>query len=470
MNSGNPERFLSLLAQIDRSLLYLEKRAVTITLVYILLGLAQLAFSVALGIHLISFDGRLTDGSQIAGFTGPKDVGYALALNVSVVPILLVPPLLFVLLRARATMEILAEKLIDSGMVRKKTAPFEPCDRDEFLAAWRKHMSVGAVFGIFFSLGPITLMIYDLYDVIWRPLMAEQPIYEICPGLKLADDYPCNLFNTSIDLDWSIASLYPGGMSSKAGNLFFAALVYLLAPITGAFITFFSFAQFAFFGSFYSRASLDGMGIVITPNLDSQDSRLGFELFLKTFSYIFWSAVFVVIILFLGHVQNIYWRVPEARNIFEFYGLSQINALTNIKEVFAFFGEDLAETWSLERGNLLKTRQTIFAVMVVPMAFLTPLIFGYLVLYDTAFHGRKLMKKQLSEAANIDQKKLKKVEDMKVAPVAWTGLKGLWLPLLLIVSIAAYVLPRLIIIVAALLGVLALWEIFKIVRKRRRRP
>jgi hypothetical protein len=452
------------LAWVDRVLLRLNRRAGAVTIVWVALGLGLLAVSMALGIAVFPFDGRLVDGGQISGFVRPKDVGYASALNVSLVSTVLLPALLFTLVRARSAMERLAETLVKSGMVRSRTKPFDPCDKEEFLAAWRKHMGVSAAFGVFFTLLGAGVMIHDFYDVVMRPLMAEEPIYEICPGLKFAADYPCNLFNTSIDLDWSISALYPDGPSSRVATGVFAGFVYLLAPIAGAAIAFFSFIQFVFFGSFYSRPSLETMGIAITPRPGAENPSAGFEHFTETFICISWSALLVVMILYLGHMQNIYWRVPAASTIIEFYGFAKLASLTSFDAIWNFFTEDVARIWSVGPSELLKTRQSVFAVILVPFVFLTPLVFGYLVLFDTALQGRGLMR-DLPETRNSTRKHAEKTKPVSPWPIIWTGLSCIWLLIILMVAIASFVWPRLFFIVFILSSIMALQNARRLLKK-----
>lgn len=444
------------LARIDSALLYFNRHALPITVLWAAVGVLLLGVSILLGIYILPFDGQLADGERISGFTRPKNVGYASALNISLVSIVLLPALLLTLVRARSAMENLAERLVENGMVRNRTKPLDPCDKEEFFTAWRKHMGVSAAFGVFFTFLATAMMLHDYYDVVLRPLMADEPIYEICPGLKFAADYPCNLFNTSIDLDWSIAALYPDGPSSKVVSAVFAGFVYLAAPIAGAAVTFFSFIQFVFFGSFYSRPSLEGMKIAITPAQGADNPGAGFEHFTETFTCISWSALLVVIILYTGHMQDIYWRVPEASTIVEFYGFTKLSALTSIDAVWKFLIETPSQTWSLDRSDLFQTRQAVFAVILVPFVFLTPLIFAYLVLFDTATQGRELMKKNLPEGEDGSQNNADKIRAVSAWPIIQTGFNCIWLLGILIIAVASFIWPRLIFIVLILLAILAL--------------
>jgi len=453
------------LAWVDQAFLDLNRHAGAIAILWIAIGALLLLFSFFLGISVLPFDGRLADGNIIDGFTQPKDVGYAFALNVWAVSLVLLPALMFTLIRARSAMEQLAEKLAATGMVRRRNEPSKPYARADFLAAWRKHMGLSAAFGVCFALLAVAVMFHDFYDAVLRPLMAEEPIYEICPGLRFAADYPCNLFNAGIDLDWSISALYQDGSTNRAISGVFASVVYLTTPVVGGAIGFFSFFQFVFFGSFYSRPSLEAMGITILPAPNAENPTAGFELFTETFVRMSWCALIAVITLYTGQMQNIYWRVPEASSMVEFYQLGQLGSLTSLQAIWTFLTEDPAQMWAFERSELLKTRHAIFAVLLVPFAFVTPLIFAYFVLFDTAIQGKGLLQRTGSATAPDAQDKTDKISNVSAWQIVRTDLRSVWLLMIVVIAIASFIWTRFIFIVIILVGALLLEKALRLFTK-----
>jgi len=130
------------------------------------------------------------------------------------------------------------------------------------------------------------------------------------------------------EADWSVAApicAYTSESSDQceqlagrnAINETFAAVAYLYLPFSGAIVAIGFMVGFGLFSRFVFAADLRAAGIMVIPDVNSKDTRRGFEVLEPMFLFAVIGCFVLFAMGYLVTLQNVYLRRPEA-NIFLF--------------------------------------------------------------------------------------------------------------------------------------------------------
>lgn len=336
-------------------------------------------------------------GIALAAISGPlkidkvlqpedKEVGYLLAPNWILSPILLFPLLgLLTFLLVRQIDEALP-KLIRSRMV---------VNRGSRKAARTTQSLKRRFYTILGGLLPVWLLLSALASVVsydeWSTICAA-PLDDM-QSLEDVRQYNDNTSGKKIEVDWSIAGVFKENVDRQSNKRFsFAALV-VLQSLELWVLALFLIVTMAF-GAFILSLSL-GKRSRLVPNLKSEDPRKGFELFEGAGFLILMAVLVTFLALYFTKLQNTFMRVEGSPHIFEF-------VFGPVREVIAAGkGQALADLGGLIElvqgmSDFSSTWANIGGLFSVSILWI---VVPFLLLLASAYVAQRLMTELLDPAA-----------------------------------------------------------------------
>ena len=278
------------------------------------LGVAFLVFANLIGIAWFGW-------SQVADipaeWLGPKEVGYAMALNWSVSSIVLLPLAGTLILLAMRELTTLPDTLASRHMlVSKDLSPILSGDI-RLQKMWRDLRRLAVLLLTCFFLLVFAFAIIDFFQVVlpaYQNANLAQNLNDVGVTAKIPLDH------YAFERDWSVAAVLnsnSAGAIDPYWNFIFALAVYVLYAGIGIGLMFSFFFVVLVFGVFLMPGVVSQYGLVLIPDLKSNDERRGFEIFGPFFGYAVSVSALCFCMCYLMTLQNIYLRTPD-RTLLEF--------------------------------------------------------------------------------------------------------------------------------------------------------
>ena len=283
-------------------------------LVSLFLGVAGIIAAMLIGVGFVKWDPQVVDGVEWAG---PKQVGYVPALNWSVSTVLLVPLALMLVLMASQELVHVRRLMVKRKMI--VSADFEPLRQDDrrIERMWRavRRVTKWCMIGVTTLMLIFAMVDYvAVVDSVYHNEKVRGRINVVSPnGGYTLDD-------VTMERDWSLAALLRRSDAKETVpvlNRVFALFVYVVYAGIGVGILFSFFVALFGVGMFFIPEVARNYGLLVIPDLTSQDRRRGFELLGPFFSRTISVAALCLMLCYLMTLQNIYLRVP-ARTLVEF--------------------------------------------------------------------------------------------------------------------------------------------------------
>ncbi len=280
--------------------------------------------------------------------TGSKEVGFFLALNWSVTALLLMP-------LAWTLIYLALSEASDAWteMARRRmlvTADFTPVDaaHPNFLRM-QNHIRLFVLGGITGVTALMLTLAYLDYAQVAGSFYGDAAEMEKFDRL---DDQGYPLSQPDLERDWMVASFLssPGADPVDAGaNRAFSLAAYLIYVGIGI-GSLLSFGLVIIgLGATFMRGIAQNYGLLVIPDLTSDDRRCGFEVVRRFFTFAIVAALIGCVMIYLMGIQNIYLRSP-AESIFAFLTPDMAafndaaNWRDNIDALFGFlFSESVAK-------------------------------------------------------------------------------------------------------------------------------
>lgn len=388
---------------------------ITVTILFIILGVVGVMIAGRMGIGSVRFDGVLVNGFDVlpAGHAGAfeKEVGYFYALNWAAFGCLVAP---FVVFAGLGVLQSIRTTLLDlcaRGMIRDKD--FRPVPLSEVEPLLAAHLRRSrAVFLIVFAVVMI-FMLSDWWDVVGGPILHPETVR-------------APLSDPAMEYDWSVASLYPGQEVNRWGLLIFGLVGYVvLAGFVPAFFVGVLLSA-VYFVTFLINIDRGGHGyrLAAIPEREFADPYFGFKSFEFFFNNLLIACMLIMLALWVMLVQNIYLRDPTSPDIAQFL-LHDVAFARKILGFKAAAGE--ASQWALGPAlRTLENLQVALSVLLAPVVFLTALFLCWMLLRKTALKARSLSRQHLAQIAaeigETPETTLPKLREMRIWPVGWISL------------------------------------------------
>lgn len=408
----------------------------------ILLGFLLVVASFLVGVAFYPAELTADDGSPFR-----KEIGFVWAINWSVTYVAAFPAIIFLILVTFQNVETVLHQLVRHNMVVGQQ--WRPVSEETIFRDWRNVVNNSAKWALLLSLISFAQCMTEWYFMTGGPLMDGA----FPPGFD--------------EMDWSVAALLtaPGREVSPTANALFSLAAYLAQGMSLAIILSFYAFLFALSNMIY-RYARQSKVVRLIPDVNSNDTRRGFQafqLFFKNSSYV---SMIVFFIFYMMHIQNLYLRT-DAPDILEF-------SFGEIKAAFDFLFA-AGVSWP----GLSRLAATLFTVggagnftsaMAIFLGFVLALmvLFGPVyVLNFAARQSRNELRSYLeSEGADIShltklsrEECLDRLDDMDFWPMKWPRLNHLIA--FLIFAFGCLIFYRLGLLFIAVMIILALTKLFQ---------
>jgi hypothetical protein len=387
---------------------------------------------------------------------GPKQVGYIPALNWSLTTTLILPMAWALILTARQSMFAVRSAMVSRRMI--VTQDFEPItEGDERLAkmwAATQKVTVWCIGTIVALLVAFALL--DYFTVVDR-------IYtdaSVSSRLNRVDSAGYPLTHVTMERDWSVAAFLTNRTDHSTTphwlNRFFAISVYILFAGIGVGGLFAFFVALFGVGMFFMPDVSKRYGMLIVPDIGSQDDRKGFELLGRFFSLTLSITALCLVMAYLMSLQNIYLRVP-ARNLFEF-----LTPSVGAAKVALSAGRP-GEALDALLGNIFvvpgDSLQSLIAWFIAAFMVIAILGVAYLFLRASALEGRGRLLTELSRLGTARLRRLtpldaaeirSRLQAMRTWPLLWPSLNATIIATFLIVIAFVFYKAGIVVMVLAL--------------------
>ena len=382
---------------------------------FIVLGIGVATLSALVGTANIVWDGQI-GGRTVEGLNEKKQVGYLWAPNWALASVILLPLALRNLLLARQAIEPLIETLVTRNMLISTTGA--PVDKDKLKLIWKKTSRKWSLVSVllFFFAAMFTIF-GDFYVVVWQWIFNPEAMLD-----EFGPDNPLMLSHPTFEFDWSVAAAFTDAPVSPWANALFALTAYLLVPVIGAGFLLSGFVWMICFCMFFSRPQLRKHELILVPDTESTDSRLGFERFEEMFDHLVQAALFTSLLALVMHLQNVFLRSPTHENI--------------VQMVFGKATETVVEAsnngWALGLiWNFLTTVEEVLGVQIdganfnifisaLAMILIAVIVVGFVwtCLRRAAIDGSHF----LLEDPDLPDEKADLINEMVIWPVGWISL------------------------------------------------
>jgi len=425
---------------------------------FLVLGICVAAMSPLLGVASVEWDGVI-GGQSVEGFEGitSKQVGYLWAPNWALASVILLPLALRNLLLARQAIEPLIDSLVDNNMLISTSDT--PVDKATLTLIWEKTSRRWSLVSLLlFLVAAIFTIFGDFYVVVFQ--------WNVFPESMLAQfsaDDPLVLSHPIFEFDWSVASAFSNPQVGPLSNSLFALAAYVLVAVIGAGFLLSGFVWMICFCIFFSRPQLRRHGLILVPDTESTDSRLGFERFEEMFDHLVQAALFTSLLALVMHLQNVYLRSPTHENIVQM-------VFGGATDTFAQF---LNGDWAL--GLIWKFLTTVedaigvqidganfnIFISALAMILIAVIVVGFVwtCLRRAAIDGSHY----LLEKSNLPEEKEDRINAMVIWPVGWISLNLLGI-IVFVVFMSMYFVNFVSLVVLGALAFFAAQIISRIVR------
>ena len=278
------------------------------------LGMSTLIASVLIGAGWVQWEP--TNPPPSPQWIGPKQVGYIPAINWSLTTVIILPMAWALILLARQSIQSLRSIMVSRRMVVSQD--FDPIveDDERIVRMWGavRKVTVGCIITITSLLVIFSLLdYYSVVDRVYQDPAVAQKLNSTGP-----DGYA--LTHVTMERDWSLAALLNRTDHTTTApwlNRSFTLFVYVVFAGFGVGGLFSFFVALFGVGMFFMPDVSRRFGLLIIPDLSSNDHRRGFEIFGQFFSLTLSIASICLVMTYLMSLQNIYLRVP-ATNLFAF--------------------------------------------------------------------------------------------------------------------------------------------------------
>lgn len=414
---------------LDRQWRRAGDNADRIAVVFLLLGLTLGVFSGILGIHSVHWDGQVNGACVIdleaVGSGAPcpdirKQVGFLWAPNWSLGAFLLLPFIISNLLAARSGVEPLMKELVTSGMLRRRDQG--PLAVEDVLPMWERESRffLALALGICVPMTLLFVMYDDFIAVVFDWLWNNPSTDEIIARIKASGS--TEFRSSEYEFDWSIAALFNDVDVSHHANIAFSLAAYLLIPTFGAGLVLVGFVWFIALSAFFSDKYLKKHGLILVPDLQSVDSRLGFERFAPVMDHLVRAAVATAILAVLMHLQNVFLRVEQSETIVDLVFGDVLGALLKVSEDIALKPlldvlKPTPEALGIPYSSISK--QTYISAVVFLLIGYIVILSLWLTIAKRADEGRDYIDESLDDEAK------KKMADFRIWPLEWISINRL---------------------------------------------
>lgn len=378
---------------------------------------------------------------------GVKQVGFLYAINWSMGGVIIFPLIWFLICHALGRLSDIERALVKAQML--VTTAFEPVRaddrsvrslfRDARRATWVIALALPALIALIplrdFNGGVRAIYVDQCRNQNLTKLVDDSaPGQEVCTprGREVRRIIP--LDHEVILRDWSMSPFLTrdDGIKADVDEIFwFVAAVYLVYPSLGVGVLCAYFFVLVGIGMMMSPDGARRHGLMILPDLESKDCRLGFECFESLFKYSLLIMILAYSIAHLLVLQNLYLRVASP-SIFEFImpdlaGASRAFAAGEIaKAIDYLIGNAFAP--GVPSGGLLGLAGRCAAAFM-PVAFLG---IAYLLLRASALRGRNIIRGEIKSGRAHSLLKLtdlpeaeimRRLDSITTWPLTWPSLR-----------------------------------------------
>lgn len=376
-----------------------------------------------------------------------KQVGFLYAINWSMGGVIIFPLIWFLICHALGRLSDIERALVKAQMV--VTAAFEPVRaedrsvqslfRDARRVTWVIALALPAVIALIplrdFNGGVRAIYVDQCRNQNLTKLVEDlAPGQEACTprGREVRRIIP--LDHEVILRDWSMSPFLTrdDGIKADVDEIFwFVAAVYLVYPSLGVGVLCAYFFVLVGIGMMMSPEGARRHGLMILPDLESKDPRLGLECFESLFKYSLLIMILAYSVAHLLVLQNLYLRVASP-SIFEFImpdltcASRAFDAGHIAKAIDCLIGNAFAP--GVPSGGLLGLAGRCAAAFM-PVAFLG---IAYLQLRASALRGRNIIREEIKSGRAHSLLKLtdlaeaeimRRLDAMVTWPLAWPSLR-----------------------------------------------
>jgi hypothetical protein len=383
---------------------------------FLVAGICLAALSPLLGVANILWDGEI-GGQTIEGFDGitAKQVGYIWAPNWALASIIILPLALRNLLLARQAIDPLISTLVQTDMLRSTGG--SSVDRTKLDFAWKKTSTRWSFASLLIFLAAAAFTIFgDFFVVVWQWNFNSNEMLE-----EFSANNPLQLSHPVFEFDWSIAAAFTDPPVGPLANSLFALAAYLLVAVIGAGFLLSGFVWMICFCIFFSRPHLRKHQLILAPDTNSTDRRMGFERFEELFDHLVQAALFTSILALTMHLQNVFLRSPTHETIIQM-------VFGEATQKFAEFWDEvsLVDIWSflttVEDALGVKIDGANFNIFIsaVAMILIAVIVVGFVwtCLRRAALDGAQ----HVLENPRLGDDDRDRIHNMEVWPVGWISL------------------------------------------------
>ncbi len=336
-----------------------------------------------------------------------KDTGYAASLNWSVNFTVIVPFVISFIISAIQSLDGVFSAGIRNQMF--VTNEYNKTTFDEVSKVWQPYKQTIIKFGSIFFVIAIAISLGEWFIDSYHPLF-------ITNNSSASED------------DWAVAALRMD--SNKMINCVFAFLAFLYQGVYISFL-FLLLIFVAAFSSFISTVSKNKVSIRIIPDIDSADSRKGFQIFQPLAENILMVSVFTFLTFYFSRIQNIYLRSDQ--------NIKSID--TFIKKDLIPFGDDDSLVAFISSPSHLSDFSSQWVSIGTLIIFIVCISLIVFILRDVAIRSKLIIQDLIDQndsvsLSNITSKSpdiiLKSINEMSNWPIKYIGLNTL----ILLASIA----------------------------------
>ena len=376
-----------------------------------------------------------------------KQVGFIYAINWSMGAVVLFPLIWFLICHALGKLSDIQRSLVKAQMV--VTSAFEPVRSEDpsvqalFRDARRVTLVIALGLPALIAIIPawdFSCCVHAIYANECRYNNLTKLVDVLEPGEVDCDPKDrepkriVRLDHENILRDWSMSPFLSraDGLKADVKEIYwFVAAVYLVYPSLGVGVLCAYFFVLVGIGMMMSPEGADRHGLMILPDIESNDRRLGLECFEPLFKYSMLIMVLAYSIAHLLVLQNLYLRVPSP-SIFEFIlpdtqsAMRAFDAGSIATAIDALIGNAFAP--GVPSGGLLGLAGRCAAAFM-PVAFLG---IAYLLLRASALRGRNIIRHEIKSGrghsllklTDLPEKEiLRRLDAMTTWPLSWPSLK-----------------------------------------------
>jgi len=448
---------------MDGLIAWLGDNRLPVTLAFFTFGFLMLVFSNLLGNASVTFTGVLKSGFNVLSNAPDtpksphiaKEVGYLLALNWSVIGVIMTPLIIWYGIGTLASFDTTLKALDEKGMLRDTN--FARISSRETGVLWRHYLRHNRIIFLVVFVCVFAFMMSDWWKTVGWPLIHPSEVRNL-------------ISDPSMEYDWSVSSLFRetrinGGVLFGFGLIGYIVLAGIMPAF--AFAVVLSALHFVVFvtGGASRKAKFV---IAAMPSTEEDDKLCGFSSFYDLFNNLLLTSVAIQFSLWLMSVQNAYLRDvdPAHGNIFAFL-LGDVDKAVELVHGHLTFEE--FEAWIGHANSAFyPNMQIVLSIMIIPFIIVTAVGMCCYLLRDHAHKARKLSRKHIATLATETGRQRKAVtaalEHMKVWPVAWMKEHDVFILMaVLFVSLLSY---RLLLLAL----IWALIKVFEIVKEQLQKP